>query len=42
MHDDHPSAGLQESEVHMLRSQYDVVRAEWLELLFRDKASQPY
>ena len=41
MHDDHPSVGLQESEVHMLRSQYDVVRAEWLELLFRDKASQP-
>ena len=41
MHDDHPSAELQESEVHMLRSQYDVVKAEWLELLFRDKTSQP-
>ena len=42
MNDDHPSARVQESTSHMLRSQYDVVRAEWLGLLFRDKTSQPY
>ena len=41
MNDDHPSARVQESTSHMLRSQYDVVRAEWLGLLFRDKTSQP-
>ena len=41
MNDDHPSARVQESTSHMLRSQYDVVKAEWLGLLSRDKTSQP-